>query len=360
MNVKVLSFSDVLILPKFSFIRSRADVNPAVELMGLKLKLPVISSNMDTISESAMAIAMREHGGIGCLHRFMSIEDNVKMFQQVKLHNDKDVLVSVGVGNKELERFKALIDAGSEHFVLDLAHGASQHAVDQVKEMRKLAGSNFHLMVGNFATGDSLRAFFHHLGEFNIDAVKIGIGGGSACTTRIVTGCGLPTLESLIRCKNATSLPLIADGGIKNSGDLCKAIAIGAQAVMVGNLLSGTDETPGEIIHTSMADSRQFDGGGGIDLVLQKTAFKKYRGSASKESYAAQGKTASYIAPEGEASLVPYKGPVSEVLSSLEGGLRSSMSYLNASTIEEYRENAEFVQVTGAGIIENDAHIKSK
>lgn len=347
-----LSFSDVLILPKFSSIPSREVVDTGTKLMGLDLKLGIISSNMDTVTEETMAIAMANEGAIGCLHRFMPINKNVWMFEQVKKHADKDVLVSVGVGKSELERFHALLDAGADHFVVDVANGAAMHVVEHVQKMRDLGGSNFQLMVGNFATGNSINAFLHHLGENKVDAFKVGVGGGSACITRQVSGCGMPTFASVLDCVRETNIPIVADGGIRNSSDFAKSLAAGAKAVMIGGMLAGTDESPGQVITDgSLQYSDTYTGG--------PTSFKSYRGSASAESYKAQGKTAKHRAPEGESFLVPYVGSVASVLQELEGGLRGSMSTVGAMNIEQFRYNAEFVSITSNGVLEGGPHGKT-
>lgn len=341
----VLSFDDVLIVPKFSFIRSRQDVTTSQSLCGMDLRFPVISSNMDTVTGPVMARAMWENGAVGALHRFTSIEDNVKMFKE-----SGRCMVSVGLGQKELERAKALAEAGADVFIVDVAHGASISVVEQVKKLRNLLSSNVALVVGNFATGRSILDFEYHLGNYSdVDAYKANVGSGSACLTRVVTGCGLPTFSSLMDCV-ASNRNIIADGGIKNSGDVAKALGSGAKAVMVGRMLAGTDESPGRIV--SRTDS--------IDTVLTEewNKYKKYRGSASTESYEVQGKIAPHRSYEGDSFLVPYVGPVKQVLEQLNGGLRSAMSYVGANNLDEFRENVEFVCTTWSGAKESEAHGK--
>jgi IMP dehydrogenase len=326
---KVLSFDDVLITPQFSTIKSRANVDPRVDFLGEKI-IPIISSNMDSVTGATMANAMHYVGAAGALHRFQSIEDNVKMFKAAPKS-----LVSLGLGDTELERAAALMYVGANKFIIDVAHGASIEVVKQTKALRHIIKDS-HLVVGNFATGRSITDFFYHLGNKNVQALKVSVGSGSACTTRMVTGCGLPAFESIIDCRSA-GVPIIADGGIRGSDDLCKAIGAGATVVMIGRLLAGTDESAAQ------------DG---------PLGYKIYRGSASKESYEVQGKTASHRAPEGQSFFVPYSRAVADTITQLEAGLRSAMSYVGASNIEEFRERVEFVEITNGGAEESKPHGK--
>ena len=347
-----LSYDDILLVPRFSDVVSRKDVDVTSGFLAERI-FPVISANMDTVTGSEMAKAMSNYGARGCLHRFQSIEDNVKMFKESGFRT----YVSVGIGNQELERFEALTNAGATHVILDVAHGASQAVVNQVKKIREL-DNNVRLIVGNFATSREIIEFEHRGKASYVDAYKCGVGAGSSCITRLVTGCGFPTFSSLIDCVSH-GRPIIADGGMRNSGDICKALGAGAVAVMLGGMLAGTDETPGEIVGAmgnSMKDVSEpymdrYKMGG--DMI-----YKKYRGSASQESYADQNKDESWRSAEGESFLVPYKGSVTRVLQQIEGGLRSSMSYMGASNLKEFHKNAEFVSITNAGIIESKAHGK--
>jgi len=352
MNLE-LTFKDVLMLPQFSTIASRKDVNPSTTVGGTKLLIPIISSNMDTVTNFTMANAMRLAGGIGCLHRFMSIADNVKEY----LSSPKDTWVSVGVGSNEFERAKALHEAGASTFVIDVAHGASVAVVEQTIKLRELIGSAKYIIVGNFATKKSIEEFNKHIGSTRIDAVKVGIGPGSACLTRVVTGCGRNLLSTLLECKDA-GYPMIADGGITDSGDFAKALAAGASAVMCGRLLAGTDESPSEVIREEYPGN-YIAGSSARYIVTGKITHKKYRGSASAESYEVQGKTAAHRSPEGDSFLIPYVGSVAKVLEQMEGGLRSAMTYNNARTIQELQENVQFVQVTTNGTKESGAHGKA-
>ena len=339
------SFDDVLIVPSFSDVASRKDVYPGTKFLWNKLSIPVISSNMDTVTGSDMVEAMSDYGALGCLHRFCSIDENVRMF---KARNKPPyAMVSVGIGAKELERTEALRDAGANIFVLDVAHGASMVAVEQAQKIYDMiAGCGAELVVGNFATGRSINDFRHASGDV-AKADKEGIGGGSMCQTRVVTGCGLPTLSSILSCAHQ-DVQIIADGGIRTSGDIAKALAAGASMVMLGNMLAGTDETPGEVeVHVVRKDGykrvlteqewREIRSYRCIPEYKVLGMYKKYRGSASQESYEAQRKVSDWRTAEGVSTLVPHKGPVSGVLQQIEAGLRSAMSYVGASTLSEFK-----------------------
>lgn len=334
------SFNDVLIVPKYSTVISRAHVNTKVEFLGEKV-FPVISSNMDSVTGNELSNAMSAYGAMGALHRFQSIEDNVKMFKKAPRS-----IVSIGLGDLELERAAALLMAGATKFLIDVAHGAHIEVVRQTKALRHLIGVNNYIIVGNFATKDSVTSFLKELGSIKIDAIKVGIGGGSACTTRVVTGCGLPTLASLLEIKEL-GIPMIADGGIAGPGDLAKALAAGATTVMIGRLLASTNESLGEIVENYLNSD------------FNKIRTKRYKGSASKESYQIQSKQSKHRTPEGESFLVQLTGPAANTLEQLEAGLRSAMSYVSAHTIEQFRENAQLVRVSINGYKEGTAHGKS-
>jgi IMP dehydrogenase len=368
LNMKeFLSFDDTLILPKFSEIRSRKEVDISVNLAGMKLQLPVISSNMDTITGSNMASAVALNGGVGALHRFMTIEENIVEFEKTRdlvengsnydFSQVKSPIISFGVGTEEFIRAATLFDVGARVFLLDIAHGASIQAVEQYERLREKVGTNAAIIVGNFATADDIESFVYRLKtKIKPDAYKIGIGGGSMCTTRVVTGCGLPTLGSIIDCSRL-GVPLIADGGIRTSGDIAKALAAGATAVMLGNMLSGTAETPGDILafETKNGCLTYYNNHNEAPTHLWH---KEYRGSASLESYKVQNKVASHRAPEGERTLIKYKGSVKDVLMNISGGIKSAFSYVGAKNLNEFKENAKLVKVTPSGSAESRAHGK--
>jgi len=348
-----LTFDDVLIEPKFNTVASRKDVDISSYVMHGELTLPVISSNMDTVTEYAMMMAMKRAGGIGCLHRFSSTEDLIDMIESRKKNLDNNYIASVGLSDYEFERAKALYKAGCLKFCIDVAHGASQAVCDMLDRLHhEFMDDHISIMIGNFATGDSLLKFVEN-SEFMPDAVKVGIGPGSACTTRTKTGCGFPQLSAIqdvSKMARDMDIAVIADGGMKTPGDIAKAIAAGADAVMLGGMLAGTDESPGKKKIITLHEAER--------LGLSNNAVKIYRGSASKESYKDQGKDESWRTAEGESFFVPQKGPVDLILKDIEGGLRSALTYVGARNLEEFRENANFIQVSSSARIENGAHGK--
>lgn len=382
---EIITFDDVLITPSFSEIRSRRECRTDQMFLDETLSFPLISSNMDSVTSPEMAFALSKFGSVACLHRFQSIEENIKQWETsadtiFNTFNGHAPLVSVGIGEKELQRAIALNKAGARRFVIDVAHGAASHVVHMYDLLREKLNSDSYIVVGNFATAESIKSFNYYVKtNQKPDAFKVGIGGGSMCTTRIVSGIGHPTLGSVMDCVT-TEYPIIADGGIRSSGDIAKALAAGATAVMVGGLLAGTDEAPGEIVRkTALSDNSEFE----FDkkdfsdeqlfdeacaivsyatnrsvTCLQINKYKKYQGSASLESYQKQNKTASHRAPEGESTLVPYKGPVTPILQALQAGVQSAMSYVGASNLDEFREQARFIKITNNGYKESLAHGK--
>jgi len=466
-----LTFDDVLLIPKRSPIISRSQTNLKTRLSrNINLNTPVISANMDTVTESPMAIALAREGGIGIIHRFMSIQEQVDEVLKVKrsesvmieqpytisidssvgyakkmmddfgisglliekdkrlagiitkrdllfetnfennissvmskdvvfaeigttiekakyiLHKNrieklpiidkdkqiiglitsKDILkmeefpnaskdkkgrllvgAAVGVKGDYLERTEALLDAGADVMVVDIAHGHSDNAINCVRLIKK-AFKDCELIAGNIATGQGTEDLI----KAGVDAVKIGVGSGSICITRVITGSGVPQLTAIldsVKIAKEHEIPVISDGGIRNSGDLTKALAAGASSVMVGSLLGGTDESPGKT------------------LVKNGKKYKIYRGMASfyaslGRKYREEGQQIiesedlnDYV-PEGVEAMVPYKGSVVEIIRQLVGGLRSGLSYCGAKTINEMQQNAEFVRITTAGYIESQPH----
>jgi len=336
-----LTFDDVLIKPCFSTVDSRQEVDLSTQIGSLLLTLPVISSNMDTVTGTDMCAAMSAAGGIGVLHRFWSAEDNAKALIS-------GAAVSAGLGEKELQRAIILSAHGAKTLFLDVAHGATASVIKQVDLLK--AHTDFKIIVGNFAGSESLKAFLD-LSKNTIDGIKVGIGPGSACTTRIKTGIGVPQLSAILECVSvADGIPIIADGGIKTSGDIAKALAAGAAAVMLGGMLSGTDETPGSL--------RSGYGLPSSNMTIGSPYYKIYRGSASAESYEDQGKDAKWRTAEGESFLIPHKGPVSNILKDISGGLRSAFSYVGARTLSEFQKKSVFIRVSASSRLENGAHGK--
>jgi IMP dehydrogenase len=337
-----LSFDDVLLLPRHSTIPSRKDVDTSTQLApNLLLKIPVIASCMDTVCEDAMAIAMWRLGGLGIIHRYNTIEKQVELYQKVQLNN-AHCAVAVGATGDYLDRMARLYDAGCRIICIDIANGDSEVCGHAVKTISKLY-KDITIIAGNVSTGVGARFLI----ESGAHIIRIGIGSGSLCTTRINTGCGAPTLYSLFECidtlaySRCSNYSLIADGGIKNGGDIVKSIAAGANGVMLGQLLAATDEAPGEIIST--ADGK----------------YKRYQGMASYASQVAwRPDKKDEIVPEGEATLLPCKGAVDKIIYQLVGGLRSGMTYNNATNLQELKNHAEFIRITGAGWQESMPHAK--
>jgi IMP dehydrogenase len=339
---ETLSFDDVMLVPQYSNILSRSEVDTRTVLSNNKktfsLSIPIISANMDTVTESAMAIVMAKMGGLGIIHRFIEVE---KQAAEVKKVKGMKLLVGAAVGVKdgERERIKALVEAGVDLIALDIAHGHSKYAIEKVKFIKKEFPSVF-VVAGNVATAKG----FKDLVDAGADAVKVGIGAGSICTTRVVTGFGIPQISAILDCApvaRKTRVSLISDGGIKSSGDIVKALAAGADAVMMGNVLAGTDEAPGKLI------------------TMNGKKFKSYRGMASLQANLERPDVKSSedeIIEEGISAYVPYKGRAEDVIKKMIGGMRSGLSYAGAKNIAELKKNARFVKITPAGLRESNAH----
>jgi len=337
-----LSYDDVLLKPQYSNIRSRGDIDISTNLSNkVSLELPVIASPMDTISESRMAASMNRSGGMAILHRYNSIPEQVQLVKNSYKHSTTKPIygAAIGISGDYLERAAELIDVGINVLCVDVAHGhhiLMKEALESLKKLSKI--DRVHIMAGNVATLEGI----NDLADWGADSVRCNIGGGSICSTRIQTGHGLPGLQTIFECaKTDRDVKIIADGGIKNSGDIVKALAAGADAVMVGSLLSGTYETPGDILTSQ-------DG----------TKWKSYRGMASKEAQMDwRGKYSSF---EGVTSRVPYRGPVGSILKDLEKGIRSGFSYSGARTLAELHSKAEFVVQTSLGLSESKTHITAR
>ncbi len=464
-----LTYGDVLIVPRRSSLNSRSEASTETRLTKkININIPIVSSNMDTVTESEMAITLARLGGIGIIHRFMTVEENAEEVRRVKraqnfvieepyviepdktirqakefiaecgvsgilvangdhrlrgILSSRDILfaesddqkvseimtpreklivgdpqttfeqaqaifkehkieklplvdaengvcgliisddirhridypnanidqkgqlivgASVGVKGDYIDRAKALVNAGVDVLVIDIAHGHSELMFNAVREIRK-ACPGVELIAGNIATAQAAK----DLCEAGVDALKVGVGPGTICVTRIVTGCGVPQLSAVMNVASVAKqygVPVIADGGIQKSGDIVKAIGAGADTVMLGGILAGTHESPGVIMNR-----------GG-------KKFKVCRGSASfaiaqrRKKVGQEKKDLTEVTPEGVEAVVPYKGYLREVLGQLVGGVRSGMSYTNSRTIEELKENCQFVRITGSGIRESGAH----
>ena len=342
---KSLSYDDVLLLPQYSDIRSRSEVSTEVDLSnGLKLALPVLASPMDTISEAPMAIALGACGGAAIIHRYASVQEQCKMVSWAQEGGIRDfkteinVGAAVGVTGDYLLRSRMLLNAGATFLCVDVAHGHHILMKEALREIRSEVGADVHLMAGNVATLQGI----NDLAEWGADSVRCNIGGGSICSTRIETGHGVPGFQTIMDCaQTSRDVTIIADGGLRNSGDIVKSLAAGADAVMCGSLFSGTDESPGKIIEEA-------DG----------TRWKIYRGMASKEAQV--NWRGSFSSAEGICARVPYRGSVRKIIESLERGIRSGLSYSGCRTISELQSSATFTLQTPAGMGESRTHILNR
>ncbi len=339
-----LTFDDVSLIPQHSSIVPNQTITSVELFKNLKLKIPLISSAMDTVTESKMAIVIGKLGGIGVIHRNLSID---KQVQEVKKVKRQKLLVgaAIGVNNNDLDRAKKLSKANVDLLVIDTAHGHSNKVLKIIKKIKKII-KDVPLCAGNIATGKAAK----FLADSGVDIVKVGIGPGSICTTRLVAGVGVPQLSAVIEVKNALrnrKTKIISDGGIKFSGDLAKAIGAGADAVMIGSLFSGTLESPGRIFKRNGKLYKSFRGMGSAGAMAVGSADRYYQ---------KKFKDLSKFVPEGVEGIVKFKGSVDKIIYNLIGGLRSSMGYLGAKTIRDLQKKGEFVKITKAGFYESMVH----
>ena len=467
---KAYTFDDVLMKPQKSGVQP-SSCNPSSNISkNIKLHVPIISAAMDTVSESKLAIAMAQLGGVSCIHKNMSIKSQVEEVLKVKKYesgmvvnpitigpknlisdvkkiikeknisgipvvNENNVVLgiitnrdlrfsrndkmkvkelmtknvitikqgcsstdakkllhkhrieklivtnsqrkclglitvkdieksekfpfaskdkkqslivgaAVGVGADGLERAKALIKAGCDFIVVDTAHGHSESVIDVVKKIRKVS-SKITLIAGNIATEQAAI----ELAKLRVDAIKVGIGPGSICTTRVVAGIGFPQFSAILNVKKGLNkyknVKIIADGGIRYSGDIAKALGAGADAVMIGSLLAGTDETPGEIFYYQGRSYKSYRGLGSISAMSRGSADRYFQQDIKDQLK---------LVPEGIEGRVPYRGPVKNIIDQLVGGLKSSMGYLGAKNITEFKKNAKFIEISNSGIKEGHVH----
>ena len=342
---EALTFDDVTLVPKYSEVLP-SEVDTSVILTKyLKLKIPILSSAMDTVTESKMAIAISKAGGIGVIHRNLEIK---KQLQEIKKVKKQKLLVgaAVGAGPKEFKRAEAVLKENIDLIVVDTAHGHTKKVSEIIKFIKKKKNKRTALCAGNIATPEAAK-FLHKLG---VDIIKVGIGPGSICTTRLVAGIGVPQLSAVLNVRNGIknkNVKIISDGGIKYSGDLAKAFAAGADAVMIGSLFAGTDETPGKIIKRNGELFKSFRGMGSVGAMN--------KGSADRYFQSKQKDTSKYV-PEGVEGLAKYKGKVGNIVYKLIGGLRSSMGYLGSKQIKYLRKKPQFVKITKAGFYESMVH----
>lgn len=338
---EALTYDDVLLVPQYSDIRSREEVDLSTRLGPMiDLSLPIIASPMDTVTGEETALVVGKHGGTAVIHRYNTIEEQTKIVSSILAKTKLLTKVggAVGVSDDYLERASALFCAGASFICVDVAHGHSILMKEALTKLRNSLPENFHIMAGNVATLEG----FNDLADWGADSIRCNIGGGSICTTRIQTGHGVPGLETIFQCaKSDRNAKIIADGGIKNAGDIVKALAAGADAVMLGSLLAGTTESPGRMFKST-------DG----------TLRKEYRGMASAEAQIAwRGKVGSL---EGVAHSIPYRGPLKDILDELEKGIRSGLSYSGAHSINELQTKAQWIRQSAASQVESTAHIRNK
>ena len=338
---QTLCFDDVLLEPKFSTIESRGQISLEAKLGQHKFKAPIISSPMDTVTESSMSISMAKHGGLGVVHRYNTIKEQCEIvlsirdyYDQTANNNIGNIAAAVGVAGDLKERAKFLFDSGVRVFCVDIAHGHHTLMESALKYLRDKFENKISIIAGNVATPGGYLA----LSDWGADAVRIGIGGGSICSTRIQTGHGIPTFQSVIDCRDHPGAAIIADGGIKSSGDIVKALAAGADFVMLGSMLAGTAETPGQVFQNN-----------------EGKRYKVYRGMASPEAQIAWRGNARSL--EGISTTIPYRGDVEKIITDVLQNVKSGLSYSGARNIRELQAKSSFIQQSTSGLHESKTHI---
>lgn len=337
-----LSYDDVLLVPQYSEIDSRSDVDLSTQITPrVRLQIPIISANMSDVTGVEMAVAIGKLGGLGVLPRFITIESQANMVAKVKKQN---VLVGAAIGIRDWEeRSQALVKAGCDILFLDVAHGHMRKAIETTKNLKNVFGKFVDIVSGNVATNQAAYDLF----KAGADCVKVGIGPGSICTTRIVTGCGVPQITAILEAKEAAirfKKTIIADGGVKNSGDIVKGLAAGANAIMCGNLIAGTKEAPGKLIKK------------------EGKIFKTYNASTSLAEKKNHIKANNNLSPnyimqiEGIESLIPYKGPLEALVKRITANVRSGLSYSGAKNIQELQKKAKFTRITFQALKESLPH----
>ena len=352
-----LTYDDIQLVPQYSNIPSRTQIKlHTLVSRRYGLMNPLVASPMDTVCELDMAFKMFLMGGVGCIHRFMSMDEQAKQIKMLsyKIYGDGfggpfedwgimyddwhseikmiPIMAAIGVSDEDKVRATKLVEAGANILVIDVAHGHHQNVIDMIVWCKQnLLFKNVDIIAGNIATMEAAVA----LEAAGADGLRVGIGGGSLCTTRIKTGFGVPNVSCIEDIAQIANVPIMADGGIRASGDIAKALAVGADCVMIGSLIAGTDESPGQIIET------------------KNGLYKRYRGSASLETKVSHGQEARNV--EGESTIIPYKGGVKYVISGLLDGVKSALSYAGANSISEF--NPKYIQITNAGLNEAKPHL---
>ena len=339
-----LTFDDVLLLPQYSdILPSETDISLQLT-KNILLKVPFLSSAMDTVTESKMAISIAHAGGLGVIHRNLNIVDQTKEIKKVK---KKNLLVGAAVGtNKDdLERARSLVTNGCDLIVIDTAHGHSDKVLKTLSKLKRII-KKIPICVGNIATAAAAKKLYNS----GADIIKVGIGPGSICTTRMVAGIGVPQISAIMEVKQELKkkkIKIISDGGIKFSGDVAKALAAGADAIMMGSIFAGTDESPGKKFKIKGKIFKEYRGMGSIGAMSSGSANRYFQKNFKDKSK---------FVPEGVEGRVEYKGNVSKIIYQLKGGLRSSMGYIGAKNLSQISKNAKFIKITKAGFYESMVH----
>ena len=356
-NSTALTFDDVLLVPAYSEVLPREVSTKARFTRHISLNIPIVSAAMDTVSEKAMAIMLARKGGISVVHKNMNIEAQARQIREVKEYpaeGDKipcldaegrlRVAAGVGITTDVLDRVTALVEAGVDAIVLDSAHGDSHGVVEALRKI-KAVYPKLDTVVGNIATAEAAVRLI----EAGADSLKVGIGPGSICTTRIIAGVGVPQISAIYdvaKAAEGSGVPVIADGGLRYSGDIVKALAAGGDSVMIGSMFAGTDEAPGEIFEENGRKFKSYRGMGSVDAMK----------AGSRDRYFQDGEDSTKkLVPEGVVARVPYKGSVADILYQLVGGIRSGMGYCGAADIDALH-SARFVRITANGLVENHPH----
>ena len=352
MTSPALTYDDIQLVPGFSSVSSRQKIKLETKLSrNHNLLMPLVASPMDTVCEEEMAYKMFLMGGVGCIHRFMSIDDQCKQIEvlRYKIYGEGfggpfenwgedygsgkkaiPIMAAIGVGEEGMSRADALVQSGVNVLLIDVAHGHHQNVINMISYCKE-NHPNVDVIAGNIATAEAAE----DLQNAGADGLRVGIGGGSLCTTRIKTGFGIPNVTCIEEISRVAKVPVMADGGIRSSGDIAKALGVGAHCVMIGSLIAGTDEAPGKIIETRSGLS------------------KRYRGSASLETKSAHGQQQRNV--EGESTTIPYKGGVKFVINGLLDGVRSALSYAGSEDLDNF--HPKYIQVTNSGLREAQPHL---
>lgn len=356
-NSTALTFDDVLLVPAYSEVLPREVSTKARFTRNISLNIPIVSAAMDTVSEKTMAIMLARKGGISVVHKNMGIEAQARQIREVKEYpaeGDKipcldaegrlRVAAGVGITADVLDRVTALVEAGVDAIVLDSAHGDSHGVVEALRKI-KAVYPELDTVVGNIATAEAAVRLI----EAGADSLKVGIGPGSICTTRIIAGVGVPQISAIYdvaKAAEGSGVPVIADGGLRYSGDIVKALAAGGDSVMIGSMFAGTDEAPGEIFEENGRKFKSYRGMGSVDAMK----------AGSRDRYFQDGEDSTKkLVPEGVVARVPYKGSVGDIIYQLVGGIRSGMGYCGAADIDALH-SARFVRITANGLVENHPH----